>query len=74
MLPCYEPVDPDTTLLLGMEWVRETGDWPVLRHVFEVEDEAGLVVDLDPLGDAQAYAVGYTFTGAGEVRERFLPL
>ena len=72
MLPCYEPLD-NQTQLLGMEWVRSSGAWPQLRHVFDVDQDAGLVVDVDPLGEAQAYGVGYLLVG-GEVRERFLPL
>lgn len=72
MLPCYEPLDTDT-LLLGMEWIRQHGSWPALRHVFECEDDAGLIVDLDGLGGIQVYAVSYAFDG-GDVRERLTPL
>lgn len=72
MLPCYEPLDAHT-LLLGMQWVRASGEWPVLRHVFECDHESGLVVDVDPLGSVQVYGVSYDVT-AGEVEERLHPL
>lgn len=72
MLPCYEPLDTDS-LLLGMEWVRSSGDWPMLRHVYECDKEAGLIVDVDPLGDAQVYAVSYRYA-AGDVEETLTPL
>lgn len=72
MLPCYEPLATDT-LLLGMEWLRQSGGWPVLRHVFECDREAGLIVDVDGLGETQVYAVSYTFQ-AGDVREDLVPL
>lgn len=72
MLPCYEPLDTSSQLL-GMEWVRASGAWPQLRHVFECSREAGLVVDVDPLGEAHAYAVAYSFAD-GDIHERFNPL
>lgn len=72
MLPCYEPLDT-RSLLLGMEWVRDSGAWPVLRHVFECDEEAGLMVDVDPLGQVQVYGVSYEVT-AGQVEERLRPL
>lgn len=72
MLPCYEPLDTKT-LLLGMEWIRSSGEWPALRHVFECDKEAGLIVDVDPLGNAQVYGVSYSLV-AGDVREHLHPL
>lgn len=72
MLPCYEPLDRDT-LLIGMQWVRTSGDWPVLRHVFECDQESGLIVDIDPLCDVQAYGVSYEFSPDG-ADERLHPL
>lgn len=72
MLPCYEPLDADS-LMLGMEWVRASGAWPVLRHVFECDDEAALVVDVDPVGEIQPYAVHYDVEH-GAVEERYHPL
>lgn len=72
MLPCYEPLDT-RSLLLGMEWVRASGEWPLLRHVFECDKEAGLMVDVDPLGQVQVYGVSYDVK-AGEVEERLRPL
>lgn len=72
MLPCYEPLDGDT-LLIGMQWVRTSGDWPLLRHVFECDEEAGLIVDVDPLANVQAYGVSYGFSPDG-VQERLRPL
>lgn len=72
MLPCYEPIDPDT-LLIGMQWVRTSGAWPLLRHVYECDDEAGLVIDIDPLASVQAYAVSYTHDSEG-TQESLHPL
>lgn len=72
MLPCYEPLDKES-LLIGMEWTRCSGQWPVLRHVFECDREAGLIVDVDPLGQAQVYGVSYAFSN-GDVREELHPL
>lgn len=72
MLPCYEPLDTDT-LLLGMEWIRESGSWPVLRHVFDCHEDAGLIVDLDGTGSVQVYAVSYAFAD-GDIHEILQPL
>jgi len=72
MLPCYEPLDADS-LMLGVEWVRASGTWPVLRHVYECGGEAALVVDVDPLGEVQPYAVRYVVDDT-DVEERLTPL
>lgn len=71
-LPAADPLSgrPVEVDLIGIEVVREVGRWPVLRHVFDADREAGLHVDLDTLGHADAYAVGYDEDGD----ERLVPL
>ena len=66
----YEPLEApavsgasSSVALLGMEVVRACGHFPVVRHVFDVDEEAGLFVELDVLGGIEAYAVGYSFNG-----------
>ena len=63
----YEPVlegpPVDGVTLLGIEATRRTGSWPTMRHVFEVGHDAALYVDVDPLGEAVAYAVGFSHYG-----------
>jgi hypothetical protein len=63
----YEPMveEPaiDGVRLLGMEATRCTGSWPTFRHVFDVGHDAALYVELDTLGDVQAYAVGFNHYG-----------
>lgn len=45
---------------LGIE-VAERRGWPSLRHVFDVgADDAALFVEIGPLGEPEAYAVGYS--------------
>lgn len=63
----YEPIleGPvvDDVRLLGIEATRHTGAWPTFRHVFDVGHDAALYVELDTLGDVQAYAVGFNHYG-----------
>ena len=49
--------------LLGIESTRRRGAWPTLRHVFDLGDDAGLHVEINPLGACEAYAVGYSLAG-----------
>lgn len=68
MLLAYEPMgelalpSPAGVRLLGIE---ATGNprWRALRHVFDIGDDAGLHVDVGPLGETVAYAVAYTIAG-----------
>lgn len=69
MLLAYEPLESaasawkDGVRLLGIEAVPGPGAWPRMRHVFELDREAGLHVEIDPLGDPIVYAVGYDLAG-----------
>lgn len=49
---------PQGVRLLGIEATRRA-QWPSLRHVFDLGEDAGLHVEVDPLGDVRAFAVGY---------------
>jgi len=67
----YEPLEapaaapaPQGVALLGIEIVRAVGAWPVARHVFDLLEDSGLHVEVDPLGNVQAYAVGYGDDGS----------
>lgn len=64
-LPAADPPRgrPHAVALIGIEVVRELGRWPVLRHVFDVHPDAGLHLELDPLGNTEAYAVAYGADG-----------
>jgi len=68
VLLAYEPTgelaepSPTGVRLLGIEVPDRLG-FPAMRHVFDLGDDAGLHVELDPLGDVRAYAVGYSFAG-----------
>lgn len=68
MLLAYEPSgelaepSPVGVRLLGLDVPRRVG-LPSLRHVFDLGEEAGLHVEVDPLGDVRAFAVGYDFAG-----------
>ena len=59
----YEPlvdfVSPEGVRLLGIESTRGLGEWPTMRHVFDIDREAALYVEVDPLGELVAYAVGF---------------
>lgn len=50
---------PHGVRLLGIEATRRER-WPSLRHVFDIGEDAGLHVEVDPLGDVRAFAVSYT--------------
>lgn len=68
VLLAYEPTGemalpgPTGVRLLGIDVPRRQG-FPSLRHVFELGEDAGLHVELDPLGDVRAFAVGYDHWG-----------
>ncbi|HVM44735.1 MAG TPA: hypothetical protein VM582_02275 [Candidatus Thermoplasmatota archaeon] len=68
MLLAYEPTgelaepSPTGVRLLGLDVPRRAG-FPAMRHVFDLGEDAGLHVEVDPLGDVRAYAVGYDFAG-----------
>lgn len=68
MLLAYEPTgelaeaSPAGVRLLGIDVPRRLG-FPSLRHVFDLGEDAGLHVEVDPLGDVRAFAVGYDFAG-----------
>lgn len=68
MLLAYEPTgelaepSPAGVRLLGLDVPRRVG-FPSLRHVFDLGEDAGLHVEVDPLGDIRAFAVGYDFAG-----------
>lgn len=59
----YEPLldtpFADGVRLLGMEAIRGPGQWPAFRHVFDLEHDAALYVDVDPLGGMTLFAVGF---------------
>lgn len=65
MLLAYEPFgelalpSPTGVRLLGLHVT--SASWPTLRHVFELDADAGLHVEVDGLGHVNAFAVGYTF-------------
>ena len=62
----YEPLEnfeADGVRLLGIEGTRCTGSWPTMRHVFEVGRDAALYVDVDVLGSATVYGVGFNDYG-----------
>lgn len=59
----------DGVAFLGIEAVRHAGGrWPTMRHVFDVGHDAALFVELDPLGDVQAYAVSFDSFGDENLR------
>jgi hypothetical protein len=68
MLLAIEPVGDLAALsrsgvrLLGIEPTRR-GRWPALRHVFDLDRDAGLHVEVDPLARLTLYAVGYDMFG-----------
>ena len=63
----YEPIldgpPADGVRLLGIEATRRTGSWPTMRHVFDLEWDAGLHVEVDPLCGVTVYAVGFNASG-----------
>ena len=61
--PLVEEPSPTGVRLLGIEATRRTGSWPTMRHVFDVDWDAGLHVEVDPLGGIVAYAVGFDSFG-----------
>jgi hypothetical protein len=68
MLLAYEPTgelartSPAGVTFLGIE-VTQRASWPALRHVFDLDDEAGLHVEVGPFGDCTAFGVAYTIAG-----------
>lgn len=64
MLLAYEPTGeladagPHGVQLLGIE-VTDRERFRSLRHVFDLGGDAGLHVEVTPLGDTIAFAVGY---------------
>lgn len=59
----YEPLvqeSADGVRLLGMEVVRSTGAWPVFRHVFDLDWDAALYIDVDLFCSAAAYGIGFS--------------
>lgn len=52
--------------LLGIEGV-DRPRWPALRHVFELDHDAGLHVEVGPDGDVVAFAVGYAIDSCDEL-------
>lgn len=68
MLLAYEPTgelaqaSPTGVRLLGIEVPRRLG-FPAMRHVFDLGEDAGLHVEVDPFCDVRAYAVGYDLAG-----------
>ena len=63
----YEPIlegpAVDGVRLLGIEATRRTGSWPTMRHVFDLDWDAGLHVEVDPLGGVNIYAIGFDSFG-----------
>lgn len=57
--PLVETASPEGVRLLGIESTRSLGEWPTMRHVFDVDRDAALYVEVDPLGELMAYAVGF---------------
>jgi hypothetical protein len=63
----YEPIlegpPVDGVRLLGIEATRRTGAWPTMRHVFDLDWDAGLHVEVNPLGGVTVYAIGFDSFG-----------
>lgn len=63
----YEPIlegpPAHGVRLLGIEATRRTGSWPTMRHVFDLDMDAGLHVEVDTLGGVNVYAVGFDHYG-----------
>lgn len=68
VLLAYEPTgelaepSPTGVRLLGIDVPRRVG-FPSMRHVFDLGEDAGLHIEVDPFCDVRAYAVGYDLAG-----------